>query len=128
MLAVSVLILTVYNAVRFGTALAEWDLLIAWMPTPGPFYIAATGLLWTLGLLAVALNLWFGWKWVRLTTALSLFLYLNYYWLDRLLFSAQPRTNWLFSLGVTIVYSLFAALALGLPGSGRFFHRQKRVP
>lgn len=128
MLAASVLILTAYNAVRFGTTLVEWDLLTVWMPVPGPFYIAATGLIWTLGLLGVALNLWFGWKWVRPTTALTLFLYLSYYWADRLLFSAQPRENWLFSLGVTILYSLFAALALGLPGSGRFFHRQKREP
>ena len=120
MLAVSVLILTVYNAVRFGTALAQWDALKAWTPTPGALYIASTGLIWTLGLGSVTLALWLGRKWVRPTAALTLFLYLSYYWLDRLLFSAQPRANWQFVLGLTILYAVFAALALNLPGSQKF--------
>lgn len=128
LLAVSVLTLTVYNAVRFWTVLSQWDFLLARMPNPGAPYIAVTGLLWTLGLGAVTLNLWFGWKWVRPSTALILLLYLSYYWADRFLFSAQPRANSLFSLGLTIFYSLFAALALNLPGSQKFFHRKKRVP
>ena len=121
MLTVGVLMLTVYNAVRFGTVLAQWDFLMDRMPNPGAPYIAVTGLFWTLGLLSVALNLWFGWKWVRPTTSLALFFYLVYYWLDRWLFSAQPRENWLFMLGVTVFCSLFAALALSLPGSRQYF-------
>lgn len=127
MLAVSVLILTAYNAVRFGTALAQWAFLTEVMPNPGPLYIVVTGLFWSLGLLGITLNLWFGWKWVRPITALALLLYSAYYWLDRVLFSAQPRENGLFVLGMTIFYSLFVALALSLPGSRKFFNRQKRV-
>jgi hypothetical protein len=127
MLAVSVLMFTFYNAVRFATALRQWDWLMIRMPTPGAAYIAATGLFWALVLLAVTLNLWLGWKWVRPTTALSLALYMSYYWLDRLFFSALPRENWLFALGVTILYTLFTALALNLPGSQKFFQRKKRV-
>ena len=127
MLAVSVLILTAYNAVRFGTALTQWTFLTEVMPNPGPLYIAGTGLFWTLGLIGVALNLWFGWKWARPNTFLALLLYTAYYWLDRVLFSAQPRENWLFVLVLTILFFLFTALALNLPGSRKFFNRQKRV-
>ena len=122
MLAVSVLILTAYNAVRFGAALAQWTFLTGVMPNPGPLYIAVTGLFWSLGLLGVTLNLWFGWKWVRPITALGLLLYTAYYWLDRVLFSAQPRENWLFVVALMIFFFLFAALALNLPGSRKFFN------
>ena len=98
------------------------------MPMPGALYIALTGLFWTLILLAVALNLWFGWKWVPLTTAAVLLFYSIYYWLDWfVLQSAQPRLNGPFSLVLTILYLFFTALALGLPGSRKFFNRQKRV-
>lgn len=128
LLAASVLILTVYNAVRVGTAIVQWDLLLKLMPLPGPLYVAVTGLFWTFGLLIATLNLWFGWKWVPLSTALILFFYSTYYWFDRLLFQlSQPRVNWFFALLLTIVYLLFAALALALPGSRKFFNRQKRV-
>ncbi len=127
LLALTVLMLTVYNAVRFWTVLTQWDFLLARMPNPGVPYIAATGLFWTLGLAGVTLNLWFGFKWVRSSTAFVLSLYLSYYWLDRFLFSAQPRANALFVLGATILYCLFIALVLNLPGSRKFFDRKKRV-
>ena len=124
LLAESVLILSAYHMVRFGTALTQWNLLADLAPLPGPLYIAVTGLFWTLILLAVALNLWFGWMWVSLTTQIAILLYGIYYWFDRLVFqSAQPRMNWLFSLVVLILYLFFTALALGLPGSRKFFHR-----
>lgn len=122
----TVLILTIYNAVRLGTALAQWDLILKRMPVPGPFYIAITGLFWTLVLVGVSLNIWFAWKWVRPTTAVVLLLYSAYYWLDRLLFqSAQPRENWLFSLVLTILFWLFSALALFMPGSRKYFNKQR---
>ncbi len=117
--------LTVYNAVRLWTALSQWDFLQARMPNPGVPYIALTGLFWTLGLAGVTLNLWFGVKWVRQSAILTLSLYMSYYWLDRFLFSAQPRANWLFALGMTVFYSSFAALALNLPGSRKFFDRKR---
>ena len=124
LLVVSVLILSVYNAARFGTALAQWDLLLRLAPFPGPSYIATTGLFWTLVLLFAALSLWFRWKWIPLSTALILVLYSVYYWFDRLLFqSNQPRVNWPFALIFTIICLLFTALALGLPGSRKFFNR-----
>ena len=126
LLALSVLTLTAYNAVRFGTALMQWYLILDLMPNPGPFYIAGTGLFWTLSLFGVFLNLWFGWKWVPPITAIVLILYSAYYWLDRFIFqSAQPREDWLFALAVTIIYLLFAALVLALPGSRKFFNTQR---
>ncbi len=126
LLAVGVLILTVYNATRFGTALAEWDLLLKFMPRPGPIYIAATGLFWTFVLLVAALSLWFGWRWARPTAAISIFVYAAYYWLDRLIYqSSVPRENQPFSLIVTIVFLCLTALVLLLPGSRKFFTKRE---
>lgn len=124
LLAIGVLTLTIFNAIRFGTALAKWDLLLKWMPHPGPVYIAATGLFWTLGLFSVTLNLWFGWKWVRPTTATAILLYELYDWLDRIVYqSSLPRDNQLFLLIFSILFLFFTAIALSLPGSRKFFNR-----
>ena len=124
LLALGVLTLTIFNAIRFGTALAQWDFLLARMPVPGPFYIAATGLLWTLGLLIAALSLWFGWKWARPTAALMLSLYTLYYWLDRIFYQmAVARENQGFALIVSFISLLFTAVVLLSRGSQKFFNR-----
>jgi len=118
--------LTVFNMIRFGAALAEWDLLLRFMPRPGPIYIAATGLFWALGLLGVALSLWFGWKWARPTSATLIALYISYYWIDRLFFqSAVGRKNQYFALVLTFSILIFTALTLFLPGSRKFFKKRE---
>ncbi len=126
LLAGSVLILTFFNAIRFGAALSQWDLVSRLMPRPGPIYIAATGLFWTLGLLIAALSLWFGWKWAPITAATLIALYIAYYWLDRLIYqSLVRRGNHVFSLVITIVFLLFTAVSIYLPGSRKFFKQRE---
>lgn len=125
LLACSVLLLTFFNAIRLGAALAKWDLILDFMPHPGPLYIALTGLFWTLSLLGVTLSIWLGWKWARLTTFVLIALYLIYNWLDRLVYRmAVPRENQGFVLIATLVFLFFTAFALFSPGS-RFFFKQR---
>ncbi len=126
LLAAGVLMLTVFNAIRFGAALAQWDLISRFMPRPGPFYIATTGLVWTLGLLGVALSLWCGWTWARPTTTIMVLAYTAYYWFDRLIYQYRmQQENLVFALGLTLFVLLFTAVVLSLPGSRKFFRKRE---
>lgn len=124
-LALGVLILTVFNAVRFGSALAQWDLILDFMPLPGPIYIAATGLIWTLGWLIVFLSLYLGWKWARQTTLTIPVFYTIYYWFDRLVFQAAvERSNTTFAIIATFLCLAFVVIILALPKSREYFTKK----
>lgn len=128
LLAWIVLFLAILNGVRFGAALNSWDVLTAYAPHPGPFYIALTGLFWcAAGLVTFAL-LW------RLKpqawTAAWLFclLYPAYAWFDRLAMQSDPlRPNLPFSLGITLVFIIYTLLTLigSKPHFLRGTHEQK---
>ncbi|NOY98764.1 MAG: hypothetical protein GXP40_06120 [Chloroflexi bacterium] len=127
LLALGVLSLTTLNGVRFGAALIDWKLLDSIMPRPGPLYIAATGLIWTLGGLTVYTGLWLGRKWSRPAALIASVLYAAYYWFDRLTFrSSVPSANQPFALAATIVCLLFVITALSLPGSRKFFRQREQ--
>lgn len=127
LLASGVLILTMFNAVRFGSALAQWELILSLMRRPGPIYIAVTGLVWALAWLIVFLGLWFGSNWARPATLSIAILFSAYYWIDRLVYQSEvARKNLVFSLGVTIFFLLSAVIILLLPGSRKYF-QTKRV-
>jgi hypothetical protein len=122
LLGLGVLILTVFNAVRFGSALAQWDLLLDFTPRPGPLYIAATGLIWTLGWLIVYLSIELKWKWARKAIFAFSILYIAYYWIDRLLFqTSQERSNIKFIFIGTVLGLAFVILTLTLPKSRVYF-------
>jgi len=123
LLALGVLILMVFNGVRFGSALAQWGSLLDFMPRPGPLYIAATGLIWTLGWLIVYLGLYYGWKWWACPTALAVSaFYAIYYWADRLVFqTAVERSNVTFAFITTFLCLAFVVIVLALPKSRAYF-------
>lgn len=127
LLAWGVLILTMFNAVRFGSAVAEWDRIVSFMERPGPIYIAVTGLIWALGWLIVFLGLWFGSRWARQIALSMAILYSTYYWIDQLIYHSEvARKNLSFSLSVTIFFLTSTAIILILPGSRKYF-QTKRV-
>ena len=116
------LILTMFNAIRFGTALAKWDVILDFMPQPGPIYIAATGLLWALCWLTVYLGIKLARKWSGIAFLALSFLYASYYWLDRLFFQPPTeRSNAIF-FSVAIFSSLIlTVIILALPKSRAYF-------
>ena len=122
LLALLVLTFTVMNAVRFGAALAFWDILLQYAPRPGPIYVAASGLIWALAGLPLCWGLWTGRRWAQLASALALGLFTAYYWTDRQLFQSV-RANGLFALVVNLVLLIFASLTL--LGAGSFFSQRK---
>mgnify|MGYP006971720751 CR=1 FL=1 len=127
LLAWGVLILTMFNAVRFGSAVAQWDRIVSFMERPGPIYIAVSGLIWALGWLIVFLGLWFGSRWARQITLSMAILYSIYYWIDQLIYQSEvARKNLSFSLSVTIFFLTSTAIILLLPGSRKYF-QTKRV-
>ena len=119
------LTLLVFNAIRFGTALIKWDLLLDFTPMPGPAYIAATGLIWALGWLIAYLGIEFAWKWGGVVFLLQSFLYMSYYWLDRLFFQLPvERSNALFVFVTTFFCLLFIVIILALPKSRAYFEKK----
>ncbi len=121
-LGIVALIFMVLNAVRFGMALAEWQLILDFAPIPGPIYIAATGLLWALCWLIVYLGIQLEWAWGGVSFLLLSFFYASYYWLDRLFFQPHAeRTNALFVFIATILSLVGIILILALPQSRMYF-------
>ncbi len=125
LLIASVVLLALYNLVRLLTALEQWRFLKRRTPPFVAPYIALTGLFWTVVFSAMAINLLFALKWARFSTAAGIVVYLLYYWADRLLFSAQPRSNTLFMLVFAGLYFFFTILILNLPAGQKFFRRRK---
>ena len=102
----TVLFLAAWNVLRLISALADWSALADFAPRPGPLYIAITASFWTLACLAVARAIrrrnihTQGWY------ILLLLGYIAWWWADRLILFAQPRTNTIFAAVVTAVFIL----------------------
>lgn len=116
LLAIAFLLFAVNGFIRFGAALANWDVLTAAGMHPGPIYPALTGAAYGLSGLAAALGLWLGWqKAGRLARGLALF-YAAWYWIDKLFIATNPiaRTNWPAALLITggLLAAVFGCLQL----------------
>lgn len=100
----TVLILALWNILRFGATLVTWSAIAELAPRPGPIYIAFTASFWTLACLAA----WWairrrnihsqGWY------ALILMGYAAWWWADRYFLSDMARTNWPFAAVVTGIF------------------------
>jgi len=124
LLCLGVLILMIFNGVRLGSAIAQWDLLLDLMPRPGPLYIVATGLIWTLGWLTVYLSLYLVWQQSLLIVLAVSILYAIYYWFDRLVFQALvERSNIVFALVAIFLCLTFVGIVLALPKSRKYFEK-----
>jgi len=121
LLALLVLCTTAWNFIRFGSALAEWEVLASYTKSAGPVYIALSGLFWGLAGLPVYPGLVLGLPWARKTTGAAVGLYLLYYWVDRLLLSAAPRAGAPFALAASLLAAGLTLFALLGPGSQDHF-------
>jgi hypothetical protein len=121
-LALLVLTFTVFNAIRFGAAISEWNTLISFELIPNPFYIALTGLFWAIVGLGLLISIWIGQPFARKAGMILIPLYAGYYWLDRLVFqSSGLRENSIFSVLMTLLVVFYTFIALSLPASKNFF-------
>ena len=121
LLALLVLSSTAWNFVRFASALAGWESLAAYVSSAGPLYISLSGLAWGLAGLPVYVGLILGLPWARIASGTAIGAYLLYYWLDRLLLSAAPRTGMSFAVLISLLVIGFTLFALLGPGSQHHF-------
>src|SRR5512139_2183679 len=113
-LCILVLIITVWNGVRWYSALSSWSVLSELGAYPGPLYIALTGLVWAVSGLALSWGLWFGRRWARIAGWAYIVLYLAYFWADRFFFRpAEHAQNYALLLVLQLI-------AVGLVGMALF--------
>jgi hypothetical protein len=106
-----VLCLTVWNAIRLYAAVSDWDALAEFAPRPGPLYISITASVWTLSGLALYNFLRRPSARARTFSAMYVFGYTAWVWMDRLLLQ-QARPNWPFALSMTIAFVILFSLLL----------------
>jgi hypothetical protein len=121
--AVFVLFITAWNAIRAYTAIANWDVLFGFDNKPA--YVFASGLAWTIAGLVLYINLVKG-KRLASRAGLTLsVLYAIWYWLDRLIIQASPAGNAEFSAVVSGVTLVIFNILLYWPSSQAFFTRRQ---
>ncbi|HVN54031.1 MAG TPA: hypothetical protein VMT46_06845 [Anaerolineaceae bacterium] len=107
LLALGFLGVGILGWLRFGQALAQWNLLVELDAWPGPLYLAVGGAVWgSLGIL-VALALAAGSRSGPLLAQGAVLFFLLTYWVDRLIsvWIGNPFANW----PILLVLSLAAA-------------------
>ncbi len=99
------LTLMVFNGVRLYTAVAQSDAILEFMPSPGPYYLAVTGLMWFLAWTTVFVSIMFRKERMPLFLLTVSFFYALCYWFERLVFqSVAGRDNTVFALSVTFLF------------------------
>ena len=98
-----VLIITAWNIVRLATSIAWHDTLETYAPWPGPFYIGLTGAIWALTGTVLFWGFARGTGWSRIAFLVTSFVYVVWFWMDRLFIQPQLRANWPFDLLITII-------------------------
>jgi len=124
LLALGVLIITVINLARLVLSIRYWGFLSSF-PGVSPFYLAITGLIWSVAGSFLLWGLWRAKTWApRLMQAVGL-TYALYYWLDLIFLKDHPVSgatgairvllpvNWQFSVGVTVVCLAYMVWTLG---------------
>lgn len=124
LLALGVLIITVINLARFVLSIKYWGFLNS-QPVISPFYLAITGLIWTVAGSFLLWGLWRAKIWAPKLMQAAALTYALYYWLDQLFLKDHPvrgatgairallPDNWQFSAGVTVVCLVYIAWTLG---------------
>ncbi|MBN1305547.1 MAG: hypothetical protein JXA13_14000 [Anaerolineales bacterium] len=97
-----VLSLAGWSSVRLGASITHWKILEEVAPTPGPGYIAASGVFWLLAAVPTAWALWQNNPRARTAVMLVSLGFAGWYWIDRLALQTS-RPDWPFALSITIL-------------------------
>jgi len=125
LLAILVLIIAATNLIRLWAAIQYWETLVSIGVSPGPLYIALTGLTWSLVGFYLVWMVWTGRPGSRIAIIVISSLYMVYYWLDRLVFQSHfPQQNAPFVAGVSILVVFYMIITLLLPSNQEFFSRK----
>lgn len=121
LLALGVLSIGGLNLLRCFQAVRQWTFLEALLPV-SPLYLALSGLFWAVVWLALAWGLWGGRRWAQRFSLLAALFYTLYFWVDRLLLSAEGAgSNWPFVAGLNVALLVLLGWILFSPRSIDFF-------
>jgi predicted PurR-regulated permease PerM len=121
LLALFVLILPAWNALRLGETIFFWKTLAHY--NGNPLYIAISASFWIIAGLVIAWGLWLGEAWGWAATLAGIIGYTTWYWFDRLVVQ-EPPANWSFVLIVNIIFLLILLAILLSSKTRRFFKRE----
>jgi hypothetical protein len=116
-----VLIITAWNLVRLLTSIGWRDTLETYDSYPGPIYIGLTGALWTLAGLFILWSFIKSAYWTRNAILISSFVYVIWFWMDRIFVQSQLRANWPFDLLATIILLGFISAVVLDPHNQIYF-------
>jgi len=124
-LAIAVLIIAVGNLTRLWATVRNWETLTSLGVSPGPIYIALSGIFWAIAFLILFSLIWVGHHRARNANLIVIGLYIVYYWIDRLVFQSRiPQKNIPFAIGMTILVVFYTLLSLSLPANIAFLSRK----
>lgn len=121
-----VFILIVWNAIRLGASIVNWDLLADFAPCPGPAYIAGSGFIWILCGLATCILLHRRNPRAHLATAAFAITYVIWWWADRLILQQQAQANWAFSLALTGIVIILTIILIFHRTTIAYFRQRER--
>lgn len=120
-----VLIIAVMNFIRVLAALLFWETLTNIGMSPGPLYIALTGIFWAIAGMALIWSLWIAHPKTKAVTMGFVLLYVIYSWIDRFLFqSSIQRENTPFALIASILVVFYTVFTLLLPSNQNYLLRK----
>ncbi len=122
--AIIILIFTLWNGLRLAGAIFFWRTLMAYHSVLGPIYQVLTGGIWFFSGLYALWCLWSGNRHGKLIGFTFSFVYGLWFWLDRLIVQVTIDPNWPFILSITLLLMLLITLNLFSRSASRYFQRE----
>jgi uncharacterized membrane protein YidH (DUF202 family) len=109
--------ISVFGWLRFVEGISGWMFLQEIGPAVLPLYLLISGLIWGITGIVAAFGIWFHRRWALILLACGVGIFTLWYWLDRIILSANPdaNSNWIFSLVMTggiLAYFIGSILAV----------------
>lgn len=122
MIALVVLYVAVTNLLRAIESITLWNYLSN-LVSFSPAYLTFSGMFWGISGLLLALGLWLGKAWARISSLIFYLAYSFYYWADRLLLpgSIIKNTSWLFFLSLQVILLAFVIWVMSRQRTKVFF-------
>jgi hypothetical protein len=114
--------LVCFGWLRFQQSLQNWSLEAALVNSRLPVYTTLSGALWGIAALPAIICLWLRARPAMTFSLFAVILYPLTFWIEKIFLKISPirMVNWQFDAGLTMIWLLFASLALFLPNSRRY--------